>query len=207
MLKYAGKALGTGLSIGSGYLLAEQAYNFATQGPFSAGRMRSKRDILGSTDAVGTNVGGLGTVDSRTGTYDQAPVQSALAQQIALAEKQGATFAKAQADNLKLISTDKNTEKFATSDHLWQREKQGLSAIVSFELQRAMNDPAIDNSSKANAAITAALSRIYGAGGVEQTFLSSLESQRGTSSVHSTAKKVVGATVGVGLGALFAVTV
>ena len=201
------KVAGTGLGAASGFLLGEQSYNFMQQGPFSDGKLRSKRDVLGSTDAAGNNTGGLGTLNSRTGAYNQAPVQSALAQQIAQAEKQGATFAQTQADNLKMITTDKNTAKFETADHLWQREKQGLSAIVNFELQQVMNDPSISNSSKANTAITNALSRIYGPGGVEQTFLAQLESQRSGSSVHSVAKKVLGATVGVGLGSLFYVTV
>jgi hypothetical protein len=172
---------GTASSAVGGFMIGQQLANMGISGKFSAGKMRNRQQVMGSTDASGVNTGGLGNLDIRAGTYNPAQVQSALANQLANAEKNGLTFAKTHSkkDIGLLTGGSESLQKhYKTADYLWEREQAGLQAIIQRNINTTSLNTAIPKDQKNNVTIANALDEIYATGGVEETFLTSYETAR-----------------------------
>ena len=197
------------LSAGAlGYRVINGTANVLTDhSPWSRARQRQKESIMGTTNIMGDNTGGLGSIDRAETRLDRVykgkAVQKALASQLALAAKYQAGIAKNDSDKLNLINSPIFKKKFETSDHLWEREKQGLSAVINRQITTELSGPA---DGRTNRVILESLRFLYGADGTERTFLEAVERSRTNRQLSVGTKFIGSAAAGAGLGNLFAVT-
>jgi hypothetical protein len=201
------KLLGSAAVTAGSYLGVKQFGNFIERmsGTRGSGVMQ-RADILGSSSGTGVSSGGLGDVNSRAGTYTGAQVQKALAEQIAFAENQGASFAKThKSKDIGLITGGPAgfAAKFKTADYLWEREQQGLQAIIKHNLNNVLRDRTIPNNQKLSVATSRALNNIYQPGGIEDNFLREfINARRQSGAAKWTKRLAAGAAAGLVGGAM-----
>lgn len=191
------------VTVGS-YLGFKQIGNMIERGFGSRGSgVMQKTDILGSQSGTGLSNGGLGEVDTRSGVYRGAEVQRALAEQIAFAENQGATFAKThKSKDIGLISGGPAgfAAKFKTADHLWEREQQGLQAVIKHNLNNVLRDRTIPENQKLSIATARALNNIYQPNGIEDNFLREFVNARRQSGAAKWTKRIASTAAAAAVG-------
>lgn len=204
------KATGIGLSGALGYrLMNSLGKGLQNSSPWSSARSRAEDNILGSRDSMGNNFGGVGSINRTAATmsdvYDNRKVNTGMASSIRNAMEKGASFAEEDADKLTVIkdSEDQFKGRFNSLSYYWQREKQGMSAMIDKEIQTVLSS---SSSNKSEDLISNTLNTFYGPNGTEERFLKSLEKSRSNSQVFKGFKFAMSATAAAGLGSMFAVT-
>jgi hypothetical protein len=210
-----GTTLLKGVGIGAAGALGYRLWNglggtLQNSSPWSSARSRSQEKVLGSRDTMGNTHGGVGNINRTAATmanvYDNRAVQTALASQIRLGLEKKAEFATVDAAKLSLVKDDNDEKfkgKFNASSYLWEREKQGMSAMIDKEVQNVLSSTA---GNKSETLISNCLSTFYGPNGTEERFLKAIERSRSNSQYLSGFKFATSAVAGAGLGSMFAVT-